>query len=68
MLERAKIYLLTLHIVNTKADSTASLRSGKDILVADRGANTHSLTVLLVLKLMLAIAGGLQGLTHDCSP
>ena len=48
--------------MNTKTDSTAALRSGKGILVADRGANTHTLAMLLVLKLMLAIT---KGLTHD---
>ena len=61
---RFRISLLgfLLEVMNTKTNSTAALRSGKGILVADRGANTHTFTMLLVLKLMLAIT---KGLTHD---
>ena len=48
--------------MNTKTDSAAALLRAEGILITDRGANTHSLTMLFVLKLMLAIA---KGLTHD---
>ena len=51
-----------LEVMDTKTNSAASLRSGKGILVTNKGADTHTLTMLLVLKLMLAIA---KGLTHD---
>ena len=48
--------------MDTKVDSTAALWNSKGILATNRGADTHSLTMLLILKLMLAIT---KGLTHD---
>ena len=55
---------LHVDVVNLAADSAATLLLCMGVLVQNLGANTNTLARHIVLELMLALASGLQGLTH----
>ena len=59
--------LIRLHIMKAKAHRAAALLFREGVFLTNRGADANPLAVGLVLKFVLATAGGFQSLAHFVS-